>query len=294
MRSGIPLDGCCFPASFPAWEWVRRSSLGPWQRQQESFFPKCSPDTIRWSQRCALYPHPPLGTAQKLHLTLPLHLSLLYCKTPREPFAPSARPGPRQPHTDRQDEIPGPGLRRGEFQVGPKFRKGSTFSFCLQTIHLGVGDWGNPGQVCPHFLEVLRDNPTSKKHQLITPNTQGLPGAPTPGGHHIEAVLTRRRSLLGALQPHGLPHGSLLSPPGPRWDAWQCPPGGQPVQAHSPREGHHVIEWPGPKGKELGSSKAGATAEKPQEVRGPGARDGCSHMGPVLREAARCPVPAPV
>lgn len=141
----------------------------------------------------------------------------------------------------------------------------------------------------PHFLEVLRDNPTSKKHQLITPNTQGLPGAPTPGGHHIEAVLTRSRSLLGPLQPHGLPHGSLLSPPGPRWDAWQCPPGGQPVQAHSPREGHHVIDWPGPKGKELGSSKAGPTAEKPQEVRGPGTRDGCSHMGPVLREAARCP-----
>lgn len=61
------------------------------------------------------------------------------------------------------------------------------------------------------------------------------------------------------------------------------------MQAQSPREGHHVIEWPGPKGKELGSSKAGATAEKPQEVQGPGARDSCSHMDPVLREAARCP-----
>lgn len=71
--------------------------------------------------------------------------------------------------------------------MGPKFKKGSTFSFCLQTIHLGVWDWGNPGQVCSHFLEVLRDNPTSKKHQLITPNTQDLPGAPIPGGHHIEA-----------------------------------------------------------------------------------------------------------
>lgn len=50
-----------------------------------------------------------------------------------------------------------------------------------------------------------------------------------------------------------------------------------PSRAHPPRQSHHIIEWPSPKGKELRSSKAGATAEKPWEVLGPGARDGHSH-----------------
>lgn len=79
---------------------------------------------------------------------------LSYIAKPQEsPLSPSARPGPRLPHTDREDkQIPRPGSQGAEFQVGPKFTKGSTFSSRFQTLQLGVWDRGNPGPSLPPFL----------------------------------------------------------------------------------------------------------------------------------------------
>lgn len=53
-----------------------------------SVFPECSPDTIRWSQRHALYPHPPLEPHSIVTLCSPSIFRVYIAKPQESPFSP--------------------------------------------------------------------------------------------------------------------------------------------------------------------------------------------------------------